>query len=383
MRFTQPTAARQLNRLRILNLIATHEHLSRADVSRLLGLNKVSTGEIVDLLLGEGILTEEGSRTTNAGRRPINLALNREYRMVIAIDIGTRNTSVALVNLAGEMLRYERFPTANQPTAEEMAATIIQSTKKVLARMKDPSIVCGLSISLNGEVEPATGTVLHVPDWNWHSVPLSYALSKHLPFPVLVENNVRSMVFGERWFAGIDPKTTYFYVNWGEHIGSAWLTGESLVSQDSQFGHIPIAQSGTCRCGAIGCLETQAAGWALVEGNSKANSVKQLASLAETDSIAETELLHATESLAHGLIYAAAMLRPDKIIIGGGISALPDRYFHALNSAFKQKSSPMISSRTTIERSQLGDRAGILGTAAVGLDEFIFKRSLLDKLRTK
>jgi predicted NBD/HSP70 family sugar kinase len=77
------------------------------------------------------------------------------------------------------------------------------------------------------------------------------------------------------------------------------------------------------------------------------------------------------------------MLRPDKIIIGGGISALPDRYFHALNSAFKQKSSPMISSRTTIERSQLGDRAGILGTAAVGLDEFIFKRSLLDKLRTK
>ena len=131
------------------------EHLSRADVSRLLGLNKVSTGEIVDLLLHERIITEEGSRTTTVGRRPIDLALNREYRMIIAIDAGTRNTSVALVNLAGEMLRYERFPTAQKPTAEEMAASMIHSTKKVLARMKDPATVCGLSISINGEVEPS------------------------------------------------------------------------------------------------------------------------------------------------------------------------------------------------------------------------------------
>lgn len=381
MLFTQPTAARQLNRLRILNILAQHEGLSRADVSRLLGLNKVSTSEIVDALLAEGMVQETGTRSTAAGRRPMSLALQKERKMVLAIDIGTRNTSIALVNLGGEMLRFERFPTAKEPTPEELAASIIQASSKFLARMKDPKAVSGLAISITGIVEPATGTVLQVPDWKWKSVPLSYALKKHLPFPVLVENNVRSMIMGERWFADIDADTSYFYVNWGEHIGAAWLSDGKITSQDCQFGHIPIGQSGHCRCGAIGCLETLAAGWALVEPYPEVTSVKQLCSMADNDSAIDGELMHAAESLAQGLIFASALFRPDKIIIGGGISALPERYFTTLLRTFERRAASMIREKTSIERSTLGERSGILGIAAMGLDEFIFKRSLLDQLK--
>ena len=381
MRFTQPTAARQLNRLRILNILAQHEDLSRADVSRMLGLNKVSTGEIVDALIAEGMVLEAGTRATAAGRRPTALALQKERKMVLAIDVGTRNTSVALVNLAGEMLRYERFPTAKQPTPEELAATIIQASTKFLSRMKDPKAVSGLAVSISGEVEPSTGTILGLPDWKWESVPLAYALQKHLPFPVLVENNVRSMIMGERWFADIDAQTSYFYVNWGEHIGAAWLSQGKIISQDCQFGHIPIAQSGQCRCGALGCLETQAAGWALVEPYTGVSSVKQLCTMAESDSAIDGELLQAAEALAQALIFASALFRPDKIIIGGGIAALPERYFSMLLRTFARRAPQMIQDKTTIERSALGERSGILGTAAMGLDEFIFKRSLLDQLK--
>ncbi len=381
MQFTQPSAARQLNRLRVLNLLAIKEGLSRSDVSRTLGLNKVSTGEIVDLLIGEKLVSESGTRTTAAGRRPVTLELNKDRKMVLAIDIGTRNTSVALVNLAGDMLRYERFPTAKQPAPEQMAATIIQSTTKFLSRMKDPSAVSALAVSIPGVVDSATGTVISASHWNWKDVPLSIALSKHVPFPVIVENNVRSMVFGERWFAEISAQTNYFYVNWGEHLGAAWLSGGKIVSEDCQFGHIPVAQSGTCTCGAIGCLETQAAGWALVENYPQVNSVKQLCSMAESDSAVDGDLLHAAEALGQGLIFASALLRPDKIIIGGGISALPDRYFTALVNAFNRRASAVVSEKTSVERTRLGDRSGILGTAAIALDEYIFKRSLLDQLK--
>jgi len=381
MRFTQPTAARQLNRLRILNMLARHEDLSRADVSRLLGLNKVSTGEIVDALIAEGMVQETGTRTTAAGRRPVSLALQKERRMVLAIDVGTRNTSVSLVNLAGEMLRYERFPTAKKPSPEELAATIIQTSTKFLSRMKDPKAVSGLAVSVTGVVEPATGTITELPDWEWNSVPLAYALSKHLPFPVLVENNVRSMIMGERWFGDIAQDTSYFYVNWGEHIGAAWLSQGKIISQDCQFGHMPVGQWGQCHCGAIGCLETLAAGWALVEPYPEVTSVKQLCQMALTDSGIDGELMHAAEALAQGLIFASALFRPDKIIIGGGIAALPDRYFTMLSKTFARKAPHMIREKTTIERSSLGERSGILGTAAMGLDEFIFKRSLLDQLK--
>ncbi|MEA5031777.1 MAG: ROK family protein [Sphaerochaeta sp.] len=381
MHFTQPSSARQLNRLRTLNLIATGEDLSRAGVSRLLGLNKVSTGEIVDLLIAEGMVSESGTRTTAAGRRPVALELQKDHNMVMAIDVGTRNTAIALVNLAGEMLRFERFPTEKKPTPEHLAALIIQGTNKFLSRMKDPTVVSGMAVSINGTVEPATGTILQVPQWGWESVPLAYALSKHVPFPVIVENNVKSMVLGERWFANLEADTTCFYVNWGEHIGAAFLSKGTLLLQDCQFGHMPIGQSGKCHCGAFGCLETLAAGWALVEGYDGITSVKQLCTMAESDSAVAGDLLQAAEAMAHALIYAAAILRPQKVIIGGGISALPERYFVALREAFQRKAPPLVSSTTRIERTQLGDRAGILGTAAIGLDEFVFKRSLLEQLK--
>lgn len=381
MHFSQPTAARQINRLRTLNLIATHEELSRADVARMLGLNKVSTGEIVDRLLEEGMLLETGTRTTAVGRRPVALELHKDAKMVLALDIGSRNTSIALVNLAGDMLRFERFPTAKDPKPEQLAATIIQLAQKFLSRMKDSSIVSGMAISINGEVEPATGTILRIPEWKWESVPLAYALKKHLKFPVIMENNVKSMILGERWFANISSDTTYFYVNWGEHIGAAYLAEGKILSHDCQFGHMPVAQSGTCRCGAIGCLETLASGWALVENFPQVSSVKQLCTLAESDGAADSDLLHAAQSLGLALVSASAILRPQRIIIGGGISALPERYFTALKETFQRKAPPMILDSTVIERTSLGDRAGILGTAAMALDEFVFKRTLLDQLK--
>ncbi|MDX9939346.1 MAG: ROK family transcriptional regulator [Sphaerochaetaceae bacterium] len=381
MHFSQPTAARQINRLRTLNLIAMHEDLSRADVARTLGLNKVSTSEIVDLLLAEGMIMETGTRATAAGRRPVSLELNKDAKMVLVLDIGTRNTSVALINLAGEMLRFERFPTARKPSPEQMAATIILQTQKFLSRMKDPALVSGMAISISGEVEPATGTILRQGDWEWESVPLAFALSKHLKFPLIVENNVKSMILGERWFADINAETTYFYVNWGEHISAAYLAEGKILSHDCQFGHIPVARSGTCRCGAIGCLETLAAGWALVENFPQVTSVKQLCTLAENDSSADSDLLHAAESMGLALVSASAILMPQRIIIGGGIAALPDRYFTALRETFQRAAPPVIRERTTIQRTSLGERAGILGTAAMALDEFVFKRTLLDQLK--
>lgn len=381
MRFSQPTTARQINRLRVLNLIALNEGFSRADVSRKLGLNKVSTSEIVDLLVKEQIITETGTRTTSSGRPPITLELQKDVKMILAIDVGTRNTSVALVNLVGDMLRFERFPTAKHPQPEQMAATIIQSANKFLARMKDPKSVSGMVVSINAVVEPATGAIIRAKQWDWESVPLAYALSKHVPFPVIVENNVKAMVLGERWFADIAQDTSYFYVNWGEHIGAAWLSAGKIMDHDSQFGHIPLAKTGTCRCGATGCLETLAAGWALVEGIPGVSSVKQLCIMAESSKPIEKKLEQAMHSMAQGLLFASAILRPQKIIMGGGISALPEHYFAILQNTFQENAPPLIRESTNIERTSLGERAGILGTAAIGLDEFVFKRSLLEQLQ--
>jgi predicted NBD/HSP70 family sugar kinase len=386
MQFSQPASARVINKLRVLNLIARSQETSRADVARELGLNKVSTSEIVDQLVAEGMVSELGKRQTTVGRRPTDLALQKDAKAVISVDIGMRNTSITLVNLTGDPLRFERFPTPKHPSPEEMCATVIRTAKKILSRLKDPSIVSGMAVSINGVVEPATGTVLSLADWGWDNVPLAVALSRHLPFPVIVDNNVKCMVQGEKWFGSLSVDQSLFYVNWGEHIGAAWVLDGKVASNDCQFGHLPIAKSGLCHCGAIGCLETVASGWALVEealmfSKESELTVKQLCARSETDPNADAILRRACEAMANAIISAAAILRPDRILIGGGISGLPERYFHLLKDTYAQRAPARISMVTKLDKATLGERAGAMGTAAVALDEFIFKRSLLDQLR--
>jgi len=385
MQFSQPSTARLVNRLRILNIVAQNEGLSRADVSRDLNLNKVSTSEIVDQLVGEGLLLETGRRQTSSGRPPTQLALQKEAKSVIAVDIGIRNTSVALVNMGGDILRFERFPTELQPTGEQIAVTVIKNAQKLLARVKDAKTVSGLAVALNGIVEPATGTVSSIPDWQWENVPLMIALKRHLPFPVVIENNVRAMVSGERWFSHVDDNRSMFYVNWGEHVGAAWVSDGKVISNDCQFGHLPLAKSGLCRCGAIGCLETLAAGWALAEQGSahtkeEQMTVKQLCARAEFDPFIDAMIKRACDAMVGALISAAVILRPNDIVIGGGISALPDRYMQSIIQSFTERSPKIIGIHTSVRKTSLGDRAGLMGTAAVALDEFIFKRSVLEQL---
>ena len=56
MKLSQPKSARTINTARVLGCLRTHKNLSKAETARVLDLNKVSTGEIVDDLISEGLV---------------------------------------------------------------------------------------------------------------------------------------------------------------------------------------------------------------------------------------------------------------------------------------------------------------------------------------
>lgn len=384
MQFSQPSAARAINRLRILNLLATNENLSRAGAARLLELNKVSTGEIVDGLIQEGLIAETGKMVTVNGRRPTALTLCKDSRAVLAVDLGTKATSVALSDLAGNLLRFERFPTPRNPKPEELCVQIIKCCLRILKMMKDPSITIGIAVSVPGSLDPTGKVVASAPVWGWTDIPLAEAISKNTGIEVVLEHNVRSMVLGEQWFAGPSDVPSMFYVNWGEHISSAWVADGKIISEGSEFGHIPLRQTGLCSCGSIGCLETIAAGWAL--SNKAADitgkediTVKQMCQMLDQQPELAPQLSEAAQAMAEALVFASSITGCDRIILGGGISSLPDVFFDEMKARYVTLA-PVRRAQTSIERTKLGDKAGLLGTTAVALDRFVFKRTLLDQL---
>ena len=117
MKLSQPKAARTINSARVFGCLRTHENLSKAEIARILDLNKVSTGEIVDDLIRQGLVEETGKMESANGRRPICLSIVADAKYVLSVDIGSRNTTVALCNLLSQPVHFERIPTNRQASS--------------------------------------------------------------------------------------------------------------------------------------------------------------------------------------------------------------------------------------------------------------------------
>jgi DNA-binding Lrp family transcriptional regulator len=226
MKFTQPAAAREINRLRVLNLLAKDKEYSRADIARSLKLNKPSTSEIVEQLLKDGLVAETGKRETTTGRRPVAIALVADASLVLGVDMGSRNTSIALSDLKGNILRFERFPTTENPELKELCSQVIRILRKMAKLATSP--ILGVVVALDGVLSEDKRNLIRSDHWNWDEVPLAALIEKNTDLPTQLVANVEAMVYAERWIAH-EEEENFFFVNWGEHIKSAWVTKQAIT----------------------------------------------------------------------------------------------------------------------------------------------------------
>ena len=109
MDFSRPDNARRINRLKVLSELRKGT-CSKAELSRRLDINKVSIGEICDKMIKEGLIEETGREQTAQGRPGTLLSINSKAGRVFSIEEGRKAFSVAVSDLQGRILRYERLP---------------------------------------------------------------------------------------------------------------------------------------------------------------------------------------------------------------------------------------------------------------------------------
>src|SRR4029453_4076209 len=107
--------ARHINRRIVLNLIRSHQPISRADLARHSGLQRSTVSVITEQLIAERWVTEGANGHVLRGRRPRFLHLNKERVGIIGINIGPVTTSVALADLDAHFVAQESLPTAPSP----------------------------------------------------------------------------------------------------------------------------------------------------------------------------------------------------------------------------------------------------------------------------
>jgi len=186
---------------RIFRTIWRSPNISRIDLADALGLDKSTVTKQVACLIDNGLIIEkeEGEASSRGGRRPIYLAVNREYGRFIGIELQLGFYEAVVVDLAGNILATVRGDT--QVTRENFAETAASVVSALQGQCCGDSLLLGVGVGTAGLVDSKKGRIKY-------SVPLGIekpldfvkAMSGKLQVPSFIENDANCCAWGELAF---------------------------------------------------------------------------------------------------------------------------------------------------------------------------------------
>jgi glucokinase len=291
----------------------------------------------------------------------------------VGIDIGGTNTKVGIITENGELLHFEKFPTASETGFEEyvdrVVKHLIDNLEKLNLKLDD---LTGIGIgapngnSTNGHVESP-------PNLAWDNVPLVEDFQKKLNFKnIKLENDANVAALGEKRWGVCKNDSDFIVVTLGTGVGTGIVANNKLVRGShgiaGEGGHIVIRPGGRpCNCGGKGHLEC----YASVRGIKtttfiqleKELSFKEISDLYHNGDPVMNDIVKKTaDFLAMGLAQMGTLFAPDKFVLAGGVATLgeqfckwTDEYYREyVYGPFKDKTEICLSSISTAEGAVLG-----------------------------
>ncbi len=379
----------------IFSIIKSSGPLSRAEIVRETGLSKSTVSMHVDKLIKIGLVKEEHNNRSGVGRKGLLLSFAIDSGYIIGIDLGASSLNVALCNLNAEITDYRTEEIFVYQGPEKVMERIFDlSDQLLITHQLNRKNILGVGMGIPGPVEFATGTPVSPPIMpGWHRYPIKQTLTDHFGCPAYVDNDVNVMAYGERYSGHGKNVDNFLFIKVGTGIG-AGIFCDGKLYRGSQgcagdIGHIGVDGNTTpCYCGNKGCLEIIAAGPAignLAKETAEAGksfllaeklkeqgfiTAKDVGTLAEHGDLACVDLIQKSgRTIGQVLAKLINFYNPSLIIIGGGVTGLGGRFLAAIKEVVYSRSLPLATRELTIQNSSLGERTGMIGAAAMALNE--------------
>ena len=335
---------RAINRQIVLSLLRSHQAISRADLARLLGMQRSAVGRIVSTLIEEGLVWEGATGPADRGRKPTLLHLDSRDRCAVAVDVRVTRTYVVITDLVGQELTPVRsFSTDREPGrfVDHLAAEV----NRLLAEHPQPGRCIGAGVAFPGMLDRSGSVVVRAPALGWRDVRLRDPLAAALAMPVDMENAARACALALIWSARADaPPGDLAFVSVSDGVGvGVVIGGEVLHGRNNaagEFGHLPLSVDGPrCACGALGCWEAYVSNLATLSryaggafqphrpipaAVARVTVEEVVARARRGDARAATALLSTGRYFGLGLASIVNALDPARVYVGGEITAAWD-----------------------------------------------------------
>jgi predicted NBD/HSP70 family sugar kinase len=306
--------------------------VSRSTLVVRTGLTRSAIRGLIGELVAAGLVTEGRAEPLGTPGRPSPLvSLNPGAAVVLALEIAVDSLAVALVGLGGGVLGRIRVDRARgQVAVDETVADLAALAERLIAETVDRRAIVGVGVAVVGVVRRTDGLVSTAPNLGWRDVPLGTSLAEALDVdaPVSVANEADLGALAEhRRGAAIGRDEVVFIsgevgVGGGLIVAGRPLTG--VAGYGGEVGHIPVNPNGTaCRCGSVGCWETEVGEGALLvraghPADGGRDAVDAVVAAAEAgDATALAALERTGRWLGFGLAGLVNVLGPGIVVLGG------------------------------------------------------------------
>ncbi len=383
-----PDTERGYNKKKIITSFFYNLNLTIPELAKELNLSIPTVTKLVNEMVEDGILNDYGKSDTGdskAGRKPSTYGLNPHSGYFLGIDIKRNHVNIGLCNFNGDIVRQDFDIPLNESLPMDDINEICQIALNFIKSSGiDKSKILNACVNISGRVNPSTGFSYSM--FNFSETPITEIFSERIGIPVCIENDTRSMTYGECLKGStVSGEKNILYVNLGWGLGLGIVINGSVYEGKSGFagemGHISAFDNELlCHCGKKGCLETEVSGFALhreLISKIKEGKVSVLSAKVEkNEPITLNDIIEAInnedflcidlleeigEKLGKQLANMINIFNPELVVIGGTLSAAGDYLIQPIKQAVKKYSLKLVNNDSRIVCSKLHEKAGIIG----------------------
>jgi len=263
----------------VLRSIATNGPISRAQLSRDLGLSGPTLTQATRYLLERGLIAEMKQSPSTGGRPATLLGLVANAGQVLGVKLADNHAVGVCINLQSEVLWSfeEPFSSRGEDAIKELISLLKKNTKKIKGQL------LGIGIGIPGVVSANESGIANSAMLGWDGVNVGRQLSEALNTPVLLENDVNTLAITESLYGHGRDVSNFLTITLGRGIGMGLVINGELYTGSSgagEFGHVNAVSGGVrCECGNFGCLETIASSPAIHKAAVSAGYLSKNASM--------------------------------------------------------------------------------------------------------
>ena len=360
--------------------------LSRSELVERTGLTRSGIRAVLSDLVSYDLVREERAPSQGAPGRPSPLVRpNPAGATVLALEIAVDSLAVAVVGLGGEIVDSVRVDRAwGRFSLDDTVDDLVELARLIRARPPARDTLIGVGVSIVGIVRRSDGFVRMAPNLGWRDVALGERLIDRLgtELPIWVANDADLGALAEQRRGVALGANDVLFITGEVGVGGGLIVDgrpfTGLAGYGGEVGHIPVNPAGgVCRCGSVGCWETEVGESALLTragrppdgGRAAVDAV--LRDAASGSPSALSALNNVGRWLGVGLAALVNILNPELIVLGGLFGRILPYVSTSLRAELDRLALEASREVVKVVPATLGGDAPLLGAAELAFEPLL------------